>query len=106
VTYRPQLMEGVTGEYDGVWCYNVLDHTADWRISLGSLCAVVKPGGQLWLMTHCRPAERIDLHHTQSYNPLEVLAFLQERGFKFEHTHTETQIGTGLTELYVRGIKR
>jgi 2-polyprenyl-3-methyl-5-hydroxy-6-metoxy-1,4-benzoquinol methylase len=37
-----------------VWCYNVLDHAVDWRDILFHVYRVLRPGGQLLLITDIR----------------------------------------------------
>lgn len=40
---------GMSGKFDWVWCYNVLDHTAEWMEHLNHCKRVLKPGGVLLL---------------------------------------------------------
>ena len=46
----------VTDTYDIVWCYNVLDHAADWREIVARCGELVKPGGMLCIGVDCREA--------------------------------------------------
>lgn len=62
--------------FDHVWCYNVLDHTANWRDFLLHACTLVAPGGTLTLCADCRVAG--DLDDGFAEDPMHIQAFNHE----------------------------
>jgi glycosyltransferase involved in cell wall biosynthesis/2-polyprenyl-3-methyl-5-hydroxy-6-metoxy-1,4-benzoquinol methylase len=101
-TYQVGATEALNGDtYTGVWCVNVLDHTDNWQAGLTNLCEAVEEGGVLFLMTHCRPPNRLDRHHVQSYSAADVLRVI-ENILELDFVDVRKQLGTHLDELWVR----
>jgi 2-polyprenyl-3-methyl-5-hydroxy-6-metoxy-1,4-benzoquinol methylase len=88
--------------FEYVVCSNVLDHTADWIEFLRDCCALLKPGGELLLITDSRGAPMEG--HTQVFSPQPlrmVLKILGAQTFLIDRTETVTD-GHYDFRLYVR----
>jgi glycosyltransferase involved in cell wall biosynthesis len=82
---------------DTILCLNVLEHVEDDRQALRRLHAALVPGGRLLLLV---PAHRalygaIDraIHHCRRYERAELVARLEEAGFRVEHTAFFNRLG-------------
>ena len=47
------------GHFDDVFCFNALDHTADFRRALHEMRRVLKPGGRFLLITEVTTRRRL-----------------------------------------------
>jgi glycosyltransferase involved in cell wall biosynthesis/2-polyprenyl-3-methyl-5-hydroxy-6-metoxy-1,4-benzoquinol methylase len=105
VHYRKGSAEHAAENYrqqGNTWCYNVLDHTANWKQSLENICQTVAIGGELWLMTHLRPVYRLDAHHTQSFESGQVLNVILEQGLILVGVQTHHETALNLPAFCVR----
>ena len=82
---------------DTILCLNVLEHIEDDRGALRRLHASLAPGGCLLLLVpaHAWLFGAIDraIHHHRRYEPVGLVAKLEEAGFHVEHTQFFNRLG-------------
>ena len=69
-------------DFDYVWCFNILDHTADWQGIVQNFARVLRTGGKALISTDIRTFT--DQYHIAVFTADELLQELRSDGFFVE----------------------
>ncbi len=106
--YRSWSIENVLDrQFDYVWCYNMLDHVADWRETLWHCHRVLRSGGVLLLGTDVRKNhfqdEKDKMYHVSVFSREQLFQQLKDLGFTIEWKTREKKLT--LYRVGLRGKK-